>query len=98
MQQICIFLHSFHRIPEEDQDEKPDKTEGAKEEENGEEKMDVSVENGGDKEKEDWSSSPMLVARDLAKALVQIQKGLEDKFLLPPFGKICFIIFSPVIS
>ena len=51
----------------------------------------MSEENGVDKQEtkdsEDDNSGPVLVARDLAKALVQIQKGLEDKFLLPPFGK-----------
>ena len=29
----------------------------------------------------------MAVARDLAKALVQIEKGIEHRFLVPPFGK-----------
>ena len=61
-----------------------EKKAGAKEaRENGEE-MEVSEEN---KDSVECTSGPMLVARDLAKALVQIQKGLEDKFLLPPFGE-----------
>ena len=35
----------------------------------------------------DVPSAPMAVARDLAKALVQIEKGIEHRFLVPPFGK-----------
>lgn len=47
----------------------------------------VKIENKEVNTSREDNSGPMSVARDLAKALVQIQKGLEDKFLLPPFGK-----------
>ena len=44
----------------------------------------------------DVPSAPMAVARDLAKALVQIEKGIEHRFLVPPFGK--NITVKPVLS
>ena len=43
----------------------------------------------------DVPSAPMAVARDLAKALVQIEKGIEHRFLVPPFGK---STVEPVLS
>ena len=58
-----------------------------------EENKDETSEENGDKEAKDANTSrednsgPMAVSRDLAKALVQIEKGIEHRFLLPPFGK-----------
>ena len=43
----------------------------------------------------DVPSAPMAVARDLAKALVQIEKGIEHRFLVPPFG---WYTVKPVLS
>ena len=57
---------------------------------NGEENATGKTEEDKDKDGDISTGSPshpMAVARDLAKALVQIEKGIEHRFLLPPFGK-----------